>query len=155
MPKVLITDQYFFDFILDIEVFRVLRYGYRLTLLAVTHDAVPRQLQSELSSRLGELVLREARSTDIVAQGEGGIFYITLPFAGLAEAKKAAERLLVWSRERAFIVKNTRVQTTLSVGFARFPTDASDSRGLLQRAVDMLNKARRQGGNRVCWPETK
>jgi diguanylate cyclase (GGDEF)-like protein len=155
MPKVLITNREFFDFILDIEVLRAFRYDTRLTLLAVTHDAVHSELQSEFSSKLGELLLGETRSTDILAQGEGGIFYIILTFAGLAEAKKAAERHLHRIREHAFIVKDTTVQTTLSVGCARLSTDTSDPRGLLQRSEEMLENARRQGGNRVCLPETE
>lgn len=155
MAKILISNRGFFDFILDVEVFRALRYSYLLTLLAVTSDPVPSELQSELHSQVGELVLREVRSTDYVAPGEGGVFYVILPFAGLAEAKKAVERLLVKTREHAFIVKDTRVQTTLSVGCARFPTDASDSRELLRRSEEMLEKARREGGNKLCVPDTE
>ncbi|MEE8448167.1 MAG: diguanylate cyclase [Thermodesulfobacteriota bacterium] len=154
MSKILISNRGFFDFILDVEVLRALRYSYLLTLMTVTHDPVASELQSELLHKLGELLLREVRSTDFVAQGEGGVFYVILPFAGLAEAKKAVERLLVRAREHAFIVKDTRVQTTLSVGCARFPTDASDSRELLQKSEEMLEKARREGGNRVSLPET-
>lgn len=155
MPKILITNQDFFDFIVDVEVFRALRYSYLLSLLAVSHDPVAREVELDFPPQLGEFLLREVRSTDIVARGERDVFYVILPYAGLAEAKQAAERLLMRTREHAFIVRDIKFQTTLSMGCARFPTDASDSRELLRKSEEVLEKARREGGNRVCWPEAE
>ena len=155
MSRFLITDRKFFDFILNVELFRALRYSYMVTLFTVVLDPVAIGNGSELSSQLGEVVLSQVRSTDIVAQGEGNIFYVILPFAGLTEAKKVAERLRVRTKEHAFVVGDTKVQTTLSLGCARFPTDASDSRELLFKSAELLEKALRQGGNQLCLPEAE
>jgi diguanylate cyclase (GGDEF)-like protein/putative nucleotidyltransferase with HDIG domain len=106
---------------------------------------------------IGDRILREAatltlataRTSDIVARFGGDEFAVILPETSLADAQRAAERLLTAFRERQFGAPSHKIRVTLSIGVAATATAHEfHSQNLLAQADEGLLHAKRSGKNR-------
>ncbi|MFH2138821.1 MAG: sensor domain-containing diguanylate cyclase [Candidatus Omnitrophota bacterium] len=109
--------------------------------------------------KIAQILSQSIRMTDICARYGGEEFVVVLP--GLAEKEgdqfSIAERLRLSVEKEDFIMQGDKhIKLTISVGVVvrKFPEDkAMGMDQLIQKADEMLYKAKHEGRNRVCYPE--
>ena len=147
----------YFEYLLDLEVKKAVRYLYFFSLMILQRDRVPpglNQTEEEMLLRqLAFLTREEIRGTDIIGRIGDNKFFIILDHADSQASLKIGERIRERIEQYAFRVDEHEVMLTVSIGAACFPTHASDLETLIQKAELMLNMAKEGGGNRVCRPE--
>ncbi len=89
------------------------------------------------------------RGTDLVARYGGEEFAVLLVETGREAAQPVAERLRASVEATAVADLGLVKGVTISMGLAEFPRNASDERGLVERADEALYQAKREGKNRV------
>lgn len=80
----------------------------------------------------------------------GDEFVACLPGVDRRRAMALAETVRDRVQRHNFVKDGVRVEPTISIGVAEFPTDAVDPAGLFARADKALYAAKRQGRNKVC-----
>ena len=147
----------FFEYLLDLEVKKAVRYLYFFSLMILQRDHLPRDLSQEeeenLLRRFAFLVRDEIRGTDIIGRIGYDKFFIILDQADFQAGFKVGERIRERIKHYKFKVDSQEIMLTSSVGVACFPTHASDLETLIQKAEEALSTAKRTGGNRVCLSE--
>ena len=147
----------FFEYLLDLEVKKAVRYLYFFSLMILQKDTVQKELTKEeeetLLKRLAILVREEIRGTDIIGRIGHDKFFIVLDQADFQSSFKVGERIKDRVEHYGFRVDGHEIMLTASIGVACFPTHASDLGTLIQKAEGALNLAREGGGGRVCLPE--
>ena len=131
------------------EVERASRYPQQFSIVLVQPDQT--ELTQEELTALARLIRTGVRSIDLVARLATATFGILLPHTG-RESAVLAERLV---RTVDFRLREGSRPTTVSVGFAAFPTDGRTSEELLSAAETALGKAMREGGNRHLRAEAR
>ena len=111
------------------------------------NDSLGHSVGDLLLQRVGERLLKTARSNDIVARLGGDEFVVVL--CGMKENTDAA---LAANRIRDaiaidFVEKEHRIATSCSIGISVFPDDGSDSETLLKKADIALFSAKADGRN--------
>ncbi len=146
----------FFEYLLDLEVKKAVRYLYFFSLMILQGDKIPQGLtpaeEDTLLKRLATLVREEVRGTDTIGRIGYDKFFIMLDQADFQASFKVGERIKDRIRHYAFRVDGHEVMLTGSIGVACFPTHASDLETLVQRAEFALNQAKEGGGGRVSIP---
>lgn len=147
----------FFEYLLDLEVKKAVRYLYFFSLMILQRDRTSVELnqaeEEALLRRMAFLIREEIRGTDIIGRIGHDKFFIILDQADFQASFKVGERIRERIGHYAFRVDGREVTLTVSIGVACFPTHASDLETLIQKAEHALNMAREGGGGRVCLPE--
>ena len=147
-----------FDYALESEVARVVRYGPPLSLIIIDIDSF--KLYNDTwghpagDARLraiADLLRANVRNPDIAARYGGEEFALLLPFTDKAGAMLLAERLRFAAEANSphFIAGESTSGYTLSIGVASFPEDGTTSAELLFAADNAELMAKRLGKNRV------
>lgn len=101
----------------------------------------------DVAERMATLIRKETRDTDIIGRQGGNIVILVLLYSDKNIARKVGHRLSAWvSNYLSSSGKNSHI---LSIGGACFPSHATDSNSLYQRALEMLERAKAQSGNNV------
>ena len=139
------------------EVMRGRRYTYPVSLILLDLDGF-----AEAFERVGEAaghrilngvadIIRQAtRETDVPSRIENDDFGILCVHTDRERARAVAERIRAAVEKSVFGAQQQMVRLTASIGIAGIPHDATNEEGLQKRALDALERARAQGGNRVC-----
>ena len=148
-----------FDYALESEVARVVRYGPPLSLVIIDIDSF--KLYNDTwghpagDARLraiADLLRANVRNPDIAARYGGEEFALLLPFTDKTGAMLLAERLRYAAEAnspRGFIAGESTSGYTLSIGVASFPEDGTTPAELLFAADHAELMAKRLGKNRV------
>ncbi|HEX5504435.1 MAG TPA: diguanylate cyclase [Thermomicrobiales bacterium] len=140
---------------LQVEVPRTVRYQRPLALLLVDGDNL-KEFNTRLGyaagdewiRRLGELLVRETRGSDLVVRWRmGDEFMVALPETGPEAAGQIAERIRAAVEDAA---RQLPLRPTVSIGVASFPADANTSDALLLQAEAANQRAKTLGKNRVA-----
>ncbi len=128
------------------------RYGFSLAmlLLDVDHfkqinDRAGHAVGDEVLHRLGQVVRRSLRRTDIAARFGGDEFVVLLPYTDLEGAREAAERI----RQQVHVLDRP-VRFTVSIGAAAVAGAEALIENLLTRADRALYRAKEEGRDRVA-----
>ena len=146
-----LLDRPTFDTGLHIEMQRHRRYGTKVSLIMLDiddfkhfNDTQGHQKGDEILTRLGGLIDKVVRVTDLAARNGGEEFAIILPHTGIEESRETAERLRA-TVEREFASDGV----TVSLGVANCPEHADESRTLIKAADQALYEAKDRGKNQV------
>lgn len=147
----------FFEYLLELEVRKASRYLYYFSLLVVQLDSrksrVEAGTEQDIHRTLGHLMRDEIRGTDLIGQRLDNSFFIILHYTDLENAVNVGQRIRERVEHYTFEKGPDKDHRTISIGLSCFPTNANDVAGLIQKAEEMLMKARSQGGNLVCVPD--
>jgi diguanylate cyclase (GGDEF)-like protein len=152
-----VLERDFFEYLLDLEVHKAVRYLYFFSLLAIQpsgngSDKEPGQ-DGYLAKILAELIRDEIRGTDVVGRIGEDKFFVMLHQADYQQAREIGERILQRVRNYSFVVKDREIRNTVSIGGVCFPTHTNDMGSLTAKAEEMLNASKIEGGNRVSLPD--
>lgn len=139
-----------FNFLLETEGKRAVRYTYFFSILTVQLD--PSEKHSVPPSVLPQLIQQSIRTTDWVGTAEDHRFCIILHHAETQGSYEVGERIRRRIASYNFSPEKTSAHRTVSVGGACFPTHTPDIQNLVSTAQKMLLKAQSDGGNQVCLP---
>lgn len=132
------------------------RYGEIFSLILLDIDFF-KKVNDTYGHPIGDLVLKKVsqkiksstRKIDIVARYGGEEFAIILPQSNKESAYKFAERLRKEISEMTIVFESGKLNVTVSMGVADFPSDGKDKVELIDKADKCLYEAKKQGRNRV------
>ncbi len=113
------------------------------------NDLLGHPAGDDLLRRLGEILSKDLRQTDLIARYGGEEFAVILPETTKAEAMQVAERMRLAVEAKANETDVWKQQVTVSLGVSTFPEDGHTTEQLLSAADQALYVAKRQGRNRV------
>ena len=154
-----LTDLYnngFFQISLDFELNRFERYGNKFSIVLIDVDSFSHFNMSH-GPLEGDLLLKEIagfikkniREVDIAARYSGNLFAIIVTQSDSQQALNVAERI------RHDVEKESNSASTVSIGIACCPDDATSSRLLISKANEALTKAKLHGKNNIHFFEKK
>jgi diguanylate cyclase (GGDEF)-like protein len=147
---------------IDEEIARAQRYDKHLSLLMLDaddfkafNDAHGHVAGDRALSEIGPIMRGAVREVDLAARYGGEEFAILLPETDAQGAYVVAEKIREAVELHRFEGTDGRREysITISVGFATYPTHASDKDSLLRLADDALYHAKGSGKNRVRPPQ--
>jgi diguanylate cyclase (GGDEF)-like protein len=146
-----------FQEMLDRELTRAERKGAEVSLILLDIDFF-KKLNDTHGHPAGDSVLRgvsgiirsETRQIDIAARYGGEEFAVVLPDTGSRETMKIAERVRAAVEEARIPHEKRVLETTISVGFSCYPTEATTKQDLIHKADQALYAAKQGGRNRIC-----
>lgn len=100
-------------------------------------------------SRVGEMLLKTLRASDIRCRWGGEEFLLVLPDSTVERARRACEALRQRIENAAVRTSGHLVQITASIGITLTQPGEADIQKLLARADAALYQAKRQGRNRI------
>jgi len=116
------------------------------------NDTLGHQAGDALLAQVAEVLTSLVRPTDLVVRLGGDEFAILLRCIASPEAAIEVARSVVDGlHRRAFTVQGVLLDVQASAGIARFPDDATDTAGLLQRADIAMYDAKRTGAGVVPY----
>ena len=142
------------------EQFKVVRrYGSSLTVVMfdldhfkTVNDSHGHVAGDHVLRQFGQIMVRTARETDLVARYRGEEFTVLLPHTSAAQGQRLAERVRKSTDGHVFDVPNGNgpVHVTVSAGVATFPINdkIADPPDLVQAADVALYRAKEMGRNR-------
>ena len=157
-PLTKVHNRRYFDETLAREIERSSRTGQALSLILVDIDHFKQfndlygHLVGDDCLRLVAATLKEvaSRSTDLVARYGGEEFCVVLPETGVEGALRVAERVRESVAAMRFLVKETPVPVTVSVGVvALIPPADGRYTDMLSMADEALYQSKENGRNRV------
>ena len=102
----------------------------------------------ELLKAIGNTLLQLLRTSDSVARIGGDEFIVLLPeISSKDDSVNVVEKILD-SFKTPFVISNISLRITTSIGIAIYPECSGDSDGLIKNADAALYLAKRKGGNR-------
>jgi len=99
--------------------------------------------------KLSELIMRNTRDEDTFARYGGEEFAILLCKTNCKKAAAMAEKLLHLVRETSFVIEESTINITISIGVAKFSDKYKDFDNMLKAADQALYEAKNDGRNRV------
>ncbi len=99
---------------------------------------------------IGALIKATIREIDIAGRFGGEEFCVVLPDTDRVGALLAAERIRSAVEKKIIKAKDTIIKTTVSIGVATFPTHATKSDDLMDKADWALYRAKKNGRNAIC-----
>ena len=146
-----------FYFQLKIEIERSTRYEQPLTLLLLDldnfkslNDAYGHLEGDRVLRRLGQVIKKCLRETDIAYRYGGEEFTILLPMTTSVEGVVTAERIRTEFKKETFLpVPDQEVHLTLSIGLSQYKPP-EDTKAFVQRVDKLMYQAKKNGKDRVC-----
>lgn len=104
---------------------------------------------SEFLIAIGKTIKNAVRNIDPVFRYGGDEFVVVLQETDLAGAQEIGERIRKNIERRVYVIEGQRLQTTVSIGVATYPTHAVDRDTLLRLADEAMYSAKKDSRNAV------
>jgi diguanylate cyclase (GGDEF)-like protein/PAS domain S-box-containing protein len=146
-----------FYFQLKIELDRSNRYEQPLTILLLDldnfkafNDTYGHVEGDQVLRRLGQVLKRSIRNTDLAFRYGGEEFTILMPMTTSADGIVTAERIRVELKKESFSPEAGKdVHMTVSIGLAQFKLQ-EDMKAFVHRVDQLMYQAKKNGKDRVC-----
>ena len=133
-----------FTFILTQEIHKATRLQYPVSILCLTPDRLRRETPPTFITRLGELSISQVRATDLATTLDSSAIALLLVDAEIWSLPGIVGRL----KGGLEMIPGM----TVSGGGGCYPQTATNGNELLQQAVDLMTRAKADGGNRLYLP---
>jgi len=143
---------------IEVDFSRAKRYAHHLSVIMMDIDYF-KSINDVYGHKFGDIVINQfahelkkmVRTYDIVIRFGGEEFLVIIPGADELSAQRVAEKYIETINLINFGDKQHKVKLTLSIGVAAFP-ELRIFRGidLVNFACKIMDKAKEEGGNRVC-----
>jgi len=141
---------------LEREIPRARRHGRPLALVMLDIDHFKR-INDTFGHLAGDYVLKELatlvksrlRPDDVIARYGGEEFGVVLPETPIAGGASIAEDLRRRVEAHTFVFENETIRVTVSMGVSEL-AEHVDVLGFVKAADELLDRAKREGRNRVC-----
>ncbi|MBW2431394.1 MAG: diguanylate cyclase [Deltaproteobacteria bacterium] len=140
---------------LDEEIERSRRYGHKFFILMIDadhfkdiNDTYGHLFGDHVLKKIGELILRELRSTDRLFRYGGEEFLVIMNELSKTEVVNVVSRQMASIRNHTFIHEGQKAKVTVSMGGAFFPEDAENKVNLIKTADQALYRAKDAGRDR-------
>lgn len=146
------VEENLFRFLLDLEVQKALRLQYPISVVCMAPDLRPGEVDQSFTNRVAEMALRRIRATDVVTtlpQSSIGLLLIDAETWALSRIHQRVKEEL---EAHPLIVRGREVHVTWSAGGGCYPQTATSGSYLLHQAVDLMVRARGEGGDRLFLP---
>jgi diguanylate cyclase (GGDEF)-like protein len=145
---------------LDRQRYQFERHGEKFALLFIDIDNF-KAVNDTYGHPVGDLVLKRVslsiadsvRGSDLAFRYGGEEFAVLLPNTGHVGGLHVAGRILAMVEEELTEVEGVQIRSTVSIGLALLPENASTVRNLIVEADNALYVAKRSGKNRVVRSE--
>ncbi len=160
-PLTDLHNQRIFWELIDYEVLRARRHGYKFCVMMIDLDNF-KSLNDNYGHAFGDRCLQELgrllrgvlRSGDFLARYGGDEFAVILPESDLEQAREVARRIFADLKNNGIRSPDGEdVGAGMSIGIAVYPDHATNSKELFMFADNMMYKAKSQGKNRVYIPK--
>jgi two-component system cell cycle response regulator len=148
-----------FNYVLQLEIERQLRYHSPLTLLVIDIDDF-KKCNDTHGHLTGDLVLvkfaslltAQIRGCDFVARYGGDEFTVILPEISDKEALAVCRRIMKSIEQCEFesFDKENIGSLSVTIGIATFPQNANDSKELIEKADQAMYAGKKAGKNCIC-----
>jgi len=132
-----LVDESLFAFLVDLEIQKAQRLRYSISLVCFAVEGVPGG-NSESVPSVAEHIARYLRATDAVSLGAGPWLALLLVDAESIHLPLILHRLTTHLEANAW-----------SAGGSCYPRTASRAEDMLRQAVDLMDRAKVEGGNRL------
>lgn len=142
------VEERLFAFLLHHEVHKATRLQYPLSILCLSPDLHPSEATPALTTQLAREAIRHIRTTDVGSILPPSCVALLLVdaetrnLAGILERLREAVEPL-WFRTRG------KERFTLSAGGGGYPRTATNANTLLLQAMELMSRAKAEGGNRL------
>ena len=149
----------YFKHFLNLEIKRSMRQKHPLALIMIDIDDFKKYNDThghvagdKLLQWLAQILKKCVREVDLSARYGGEEFAVVLPYADRKGAPIVAERIQEAIRTEPFEPAKAAItgKTTVSMGVAYYPEDASSAEELVKMADSALYRAKKEGKNRIC-----
>ncbi|SMO67941.1 diguanylate cyclase/phosphodiesterase [Balnearium lithotrophicum] len=159
-PLTHLYNQRVFWELLEYEINRASRRGYKFTLLVVdldnfkfVNDTYGHKFGDEFLRNFAKLLKKTIRKEDIVARFGGDEFCVIMPETDKEEALIVAKRILEEAENKSILAPDGKtIMATVSIGGAVFPDHGKTAKDLFNVADNMMYKAKREGKDRIRFP---
>ena len=133
------VDEPLFRFLVDLEIAKAQRLRYCVSVVCLALDSLPDDFS--FIKRMAERFIRQLRSTDVVVPYPASSLTLLLVDAEAPALSSIVHR-----------ITEHLGPTPWSAGGASYPRTASGARDLLDRALDLAARAKKDGGHRFYLP---
>lgn len=133
-----LVDEVLFKFLIDFEIQKAQRLRYSVSVVCVALEPSTRGNGQASATPLAERMTRSLRGTDAVASWSQGWLSLLLVDAETTHLPSILDRLT-----------NRLDVADWSAGGTSYPRTATGAEDLLRQAVDLMAKAKEEGGNRL------
>lgn len=117
--------------------------------LKEVNDRYGHSVGNQVIRAVAEGIRRSIRSADLVARYGGDEFILLLPDTTEQAAREAGERIRMMVASTLIDTGKDAVTTTVSIGYATYPSMATEVDDLMVRADEALYASKRAGRNRI------
>lgn len=118
------------------------------------NDTYGHQQGDIVLQEVARIIIKNSISDFVPCRYGGEEFAIICPKQDKFEAARYAEKIRQLIENHIFILKDTEVKITLSLGVSSFPADTSYAKQLVEKSDQALYQAKQTGRNRVCIDQT-
>lgn len=138
-----------FSFFVDLEVQKALRLRYCFSVLCIRPEPCPEIAASSLIPECARIALGRLRATDLAAGLTPASLGILLIDAEVAALPAIYDRIREELDARCHGLKKPNGRFHWQAGGACFPATAASGRDLLAEAIRLMNRAGREGSDRL------
>jgi len=141
-----------FRILLHLEVPKARRLQYSISVVCMTPDLRPAEVDSVLTKRIAEVATRQVRATDVVTTLSPSSIGLLLIDAETRTLPRIHKRLKEELGAHPSSAGGREWSSTWSAGGSCYPQTAASETDLLGQAMELMARAKEEGGDRLYLP---
>jgi len=141
-----------FRFLLDLEIQKAIRLQYCFSVVCMTPDLRPDEVHLAFMKRVAEMATRQLRATDAVTTFSSSSIGLLLIDADIRSLPRIHKRVKEELETHPLTTGGGERRLTWSAGGSCYPQTTTSARDALHQAVDLMVRAKGEGGDRLYLP---